>query len=206
VLTRAEVAGHEGAWLDLCAGPGGKARLLGGLAAQRGARLVAADVHEHRARLVAGALSGLPGGARALVADGTWPAWRPGAFGRVLADVPCSNLGSLRRRPEARWRRGEGDLPGLHVLQRALLTSALDATRAGGVTAYATCSPHLGETRDVLAGVLAARDDVEVLDAPALLAEVPELACPAPFERYAQFWPDRHGTDAIFIALLRRLG
>jgi 16S rRNA (cytosine967-C5)-methyltransferase len=204
-LTRAEIAGQEGAWLDLCAGPGGKARLLAGLAAQRDARLVAADVHEHRARLVAGALASLPA-ARPLVADGTCPAWRPGAFSRVLADVPCSNLGSLRRRPEARWRRGEHDLPGLRGLQRALLTSGLEATRPGGVAAYVTCSPHLGETREVLAEVLAGRADVAVLDAPALIPEVPQLACPAPFERYAQFWPDRHGTDAIFVALLRRLG
>jgi 16S rRNA (cytosine967-C5)-methyltransferase len=203
-LTRAEVDGQEGSWLDLCAGPGGKARLLAGLAAQRGARLVAADAHEHRAGLVAGALGGLPA-ARALVADGTCPAWSPGAFSRVLADVPCSNLGSLRRRPEARWRRGEDDLPRLRGLQRALLASALDATRPGGVTAYVTCSPHLGETRDVLAEVLTGRNDVAVLDAPALVPEVPELACPAPFARYAQFWPDLHGTDAIFIALLRRL-
>ncbi|HEX9064750.1 MAG TPA: RsmB/NOP family class I SAM-dependent RNA methyltransferase, partial [Streptosporangiaceae bacterium] len=203
-LARAEVAGEEGTWLDLCAGPGGKARLLGGLAAQRGARLVAADVHEHRARLVAGGLSVLPG-ARALAADGTRPAWRPAAFTRVLADVPCSGLGSLRRRPEARWRRGPDDLAGLRHLQRGLLASAIEATRPGGVTGYVTCSPHLGETREVLAEGLAGRDDVAVLDAPGLLPEVPELACPAPFERYAQFWPHPHGTDAIFVAVLRRL-
>ena len=203
-VARVEVSGPEGTWLDLCAGPGGKARLLAGLAAQRGARLAAADVHEHRAGLVAGALSVLPA-ARALVADGTRPAWRPGAFTRVLADVPCSGLGSLRRRPEARWRRGEDDLPGLRGLQRQLLSRAIEATRPGGVTAYVTCSPHLGETRDVLADVLAGRGDVAVLDAPALLPEVPGLACPAPFGRYAQFWPDAHGTDAIFLAILRRL-
>ncbi len=204
-LARAEISGPEGTWLDLCAGPGGKARLLAGLATQRGARLVGADVHEHRARLVADALSALPA-ARVLVADGTCPAWRPAAFTRVLADVPCSGLGSLRRRPEARWRRGEQDLPGLRELQRALLIQAIEAARPGGVIAYVTCSPHLGETREVLAGVLAGRKDVAVLDAPALLPEVPSLACPAPFERYAQFWPDPHGTDAIFVAILRRLG
>ncbi|MGI9009551.1 MAG: RsmB/NOP family class I SAM-dependent RNA methyltransferase [Streptosporangiaceae bacterium] len=204
-LARAGISGPEGTWLDLCAGPGGKARLLAGLAAQRGARLAAADVHEHRARLVADALSELPA-ARALAADGTCPAWRPRVFTRVLADVPCSGFGSLRRRPEARWRRSEDDLPGLQALQRSLLTTAIDATRPGGVTAYVTCSPLLAETRDVLAEVLAGRDDVAVLDAPALLAEVPDLACPAPFERYAQFWPDPHGTDAIFVAVLRRLG
>lgn len=203
-LARADVSGEERTWLDVCAGPGGKARLLAGLAAQQGARLAAADVHEHRAGLVSDALGALPA-ARALVADGTRPAWRSSAFSRVLADVPCTGLGSLRRRPEARWRRGEGDLAGLGSLQRALLSRAIEATRPGGVTAYVTCSPHLAETRDVLAEVLAGRDDVGVLDVPALLPEVPDLACPAPSERYAQFWPDRHGTDAIFVAILRRL-
>jgi 16S rRNA (cytosine967-C5)-methyltransferase len=72
------------------------------------------------------------------------------------------------------------------------------------VVAYVTCSPHLAETRDVLADVLAARADAEVLDAPALLPEVPGLRCPADGGQYAQFWPHRHGTDAIFLAVLRR--
>ena len=85
-----------------------------------------------------------------------------------------------------------------------LLTSALESARPGGVVAYVTCSPHLAETRDVLADVLPAHAGVEVLDAPAVLAEVPGLACADPHERFAQFWPHRHGTDAIFLALLRR--
>lgn len=204
-LTRADTGGHDRAWLDLCAGPGGKARLLAGLAAERGVVLVAADAHEHRARLAGEAVRGT-GSGRAVTADGTAPAWRPAAFDRVLADVPCSGLGSLRRRPEARWRRGPDDLAALGGLQRALLSSAIEATRPGGVLAYVTCSPHLAETRDVLGDVLASRADLEVLDCPALLAEVPGVGCREPDSRYAQFWPHRHGTDAIFVALLRRLG
>ena len=70
--------------------------------------------------------------------------------------------------------------------------------------AYVTCSPHLAETRDVVTDVLAGRDDVEVLDAPGVLPEVPGLRCPPPYGAFAQFWPHRHGTDAIFLALLRR--
>jgi 16S rRNA (cytosine967-C5)-methyltransferase len=221
-LSRVPVPGGEHAWLDLCAGPGGKARLLGGLAAERGAVLVAADLHEHRARLTGQALSRIratAGGrqdhderqagrvvARAVAADGLAPAWRPGVFDRVLADVPCTGLGSLRRRPEARWRRGPDDVETLHPLQTGLLRSALDAVRPGGVVAYVTCTPHLAETAGVIDDVLAGREDVEVLDAPALLPEVPDLRCLAPRERYAQFWPHRHGTDAIFIAVLRRTG
>jgi 16S rRNA (cytosine967-C5)-methyltransferase len=202
-LTRAENSGPDQAWLDLCAGPGGKAKLLAGIAAERGAHLLAADVHEHRARLAAEALHGT-GAARAVSADGTAPAWHLGAFDRVLADVPCSGLGSLRRRPEARWRRDAADIVALGDLQRALLASAIDATRPGGLVAYVTCSPHLAETRGVLDDILAARADLEVLDCPALLPEVPDLRCREPYSQYAQFWPHRHGTDAIFVAVLRR--
>jgi 16S rRNA (cytosine967-C5)-methyltransferase len=205
-LTRAGggAGAREGSvWLDTCAGPGGKARLLAGLAAGSGARLLAADVRPHRARLARAAAGGLPGAA-VVAADGTVPAWRPASFGQVLADVPCSGLGALRRRPEARWRRSPGDIAALGPLQRALLSAALDAARPGGVVAYVTCSPHVAETRDVVADVLARRDDAEVLDAPAVLAEVPGLRCPGLNGRFAQFWPHRHGTDAIFVALLRR--
>jgi 16S rRNA (cytosine967-C5)-methyltransferase len=92
----------------------------------------------------------------------------------------------------------------LAALQRRLLEAALDSARPGGVVAYVTCSPHLAETRAVVAAVLAGRGDAELLDAPAVLSEVPDLQCPQPYARYAQFWPHRHGTDAIFLALLRR--
>jgi 16S rRNA (cytosine967-C5)-methyltransferase len=237
-LARVAPAGApDDRWLDLCAGPGGKARLLAGLAGTTGARLLAADVRPHRARLLRAAVSGIPGTAvpgssvpasaasvggavpaggvvvagavpavGVVVADGTVPAWRPGAFGRVLADVPCSGLGALRRRPDARWRRSPADVAALGPLQRALLAAALDSAGPGGVVAYVTCSPHVAETREVVADVLADRDDVEVLDAPAVLPEVPGLRCPDPHGSFAQFWPHRHGTDAIFLALLRRRG
>jgi 16S rRNA (cytosine967-C5)-methyltransferase len=198
--------GSEGQrWLDLCAGPGGKARLLAGLAAGQGARLLAVDRHEHRAELAAEAVSRIKV-AQVVTADGLEPSWRPGSFDRVLADVPCSGLGSLRRRPEVRWRRDPGDLAALGRLQRGLLDAAIHSAGRGGVVGYVTCSPHLAETRQVLADVIAAHRQVEVLDAPAVLSEVPDLRCPAPYSRYAQFWPHRHGTDAIFVALLRLTG
>jgi 16S rRNA (cytosine967-C5)-methyltransferase len=202
-LTRADAHGRDSRWLDLSAGPGGKARLLAGLAAGREARLLAADVRPHRARLVRAATAGT-GRAGVVVADGTVPAWPRGTFDRVLADVPCSGLGALRRRPEARWRRTAADVAELGALQRGLLAAALDSARPGGVVAYVTCSPHLAETRGIVAAVLAARGGVEVIDAPALLPEVPGLRCPAADGLYAQFWPHRHGTDGIFLALLRR--
>jgi 16S rRNA (cytosine967-C5)-methyltransferase len=201
-LARVSVEGPDGSWLDVCAGPGGKARLLAGLAATASARLLAAEVREHRARLVKSAVAPTGSGG-VVVADGTRAPWRPGGFDRVVADVPCSGLGSLRRRPEARWRRTPADILGIGALQRGLLRSALDAARPGGVVAYVTCSPHPAETQDVIGDVLADRGDVEVLDAPAVLAEVPQLRCGTD-GRYAQFWPHRHGTDAIFLGLLRR--
>jgi len=203
------VTGDDQLWLDLCAGPGGKARLLSGLAAARGARLVASDIHPHRARRVLDTLRRAGGGTPAvLAADGRQVPWRPGTFDRVLADVPCSGLGSLRRRPEARWRKAPADVAELAGLQRELLTAAIDSVRPGGVVAYVTCSPHLAETRDVVTAVAQSRDDITILDAPAVLPEVPALRSPDPKSpespRFAQFWPHRHGTDAIFLALLRR--
>ncbi|GAA3733890.1 16S rRNA (cytosine967-C5)-methyltransferase [Spinactinospora alkalitolerans] len=201
-LTRVAVEGSDARWLDMCAGPGGKAALLGGLAGQRDARLLAAEVQPARARLVAGAVErSVRDAARTVVADSTRPAWRAGAFDRVLVDAPCTGMGALRRRPEARWRRTPGTAAELAPLQRDLLHRALDAARSGGVVAYVTCSPHLAETRDIVAAVRAERSDTEPVRAADHLAEVPDVAV----GDHAQFWPHRHGTDAMFLALLRKL-
>ena len=197
----APVEGRDALWADLCAGPGGKAGLLSAVAAGRGARLLAADLQPHRAALVARAVGG---GAGVVVADGTIPAWRPGSFDRVLVDVPCTGLGALRRRPEARWRRGPEAVAELGPVQRDLLRHALDAVRPGGVVAYVTCSPHLAETRVVVDDVLEGRGDVERLDAVAVLRSVAPALTGLGEGPYAQFWPHRHGTDALFLALLRR--
>ncbi|ARQ71764.1 RsmB/NOP family class I SAM-dependent RNA methyltransferase [Streptomyces marincola] len=201
-LANAPLTGRDARWLDGCAGPGGKAALLAALAAERGAALVAAEKQPHRARLVARALAGNPGPAHAVVADGTRPAWRPGTFDRVLVDVPCTGLGALRRRPEARWRRRPEDLDRLTALQRDLLRGALAAVRPGGVVGYATCSPHLAETRLVVGDVLKGLDGigVERVDARPLLPGVPALG-EGPD---VQLWPHLHGTDAMYLSLLRR--
>ncbi|TYB67836.1 rRNA cytosine-C5-methyltransferase [Nonomuraea sp. PA05] len=227
-LTRVPVGGDgDELWLDMCAGPGGKAGLLDAIAdhgdvaglrneADRrdgvslpdtsgddvsgafpgGARVLAADVQYHRARLVWETTRS----ASVVTADGTEPAWRPGVFDRVMLDAPCTGLGALRRRPEARWRRDPAGIADLGKLQRRLLETALDAVRPGGVVAYVTCSPHLAETKVVVGDVLARRKDAEQLDARAYLPEVEALG-DGP---HAQFWPHRHGTDAMFLALLRK--
>lgn len=187
-------------WLDLCAGPGGKAALLRGLAGERGADLVANERLPHRAGLVRSSLRAYPDPKAVVAGDGRAAPWRPETFDRVLADVPCTGLGALRRRPESRWRRQPSDLETLVPLQRTLLTSAVESVRPGGVVAYVTCSPHPDETTGIVEHLLDVRDDVVALDAAALLAEVAEQ--PGPF---VQLWPHRHGTDAMFIAVLRRV-
>ncbi|MER7909299.1 transcription antitermination factor NusB [Streptomyces sp. NPDC096068] len=199
-LANAPVEGPDARWLDGCAGPGGKAALLAALAAERGAALLASEKQPHRARLVERALAGNPGPYQVIAADGTRPPWRPGSFDRVLMDVPCSGLGALRRRPEARWRRRPDDLDGFAPLQRALLTEALSAVRVGGVVGYATCSPHLAETRVVVDDVLKKTGGAELIDARPLLPGVPALG-EGPD---VQLWPHLHGTDAMYLALLRR--
>ncbi|MFF5285505.1 MULTISPECIES: RsmB/NOP family class I SAM-dependent RNA methyltransferase [Streptomyces] len=199
-LANAPVEGSDARWLDGCAGPGGKAALLGALAAERGAFLLASEKQPHRARLVERALAGNPGPYQVIAADGTRPPWLPGSFDRVLMDVPCSGLGALRRRPEARWRRRPEDLDGFAPLQRALLTEALSAVRVGGVVGYATCSPHLAETRVVVDDVLKKVGGAELIDARPLLPGVPELGDGPD----VQLWPHLHGTDAMYLALLRR--
>ncbi len=205
----APVDADAGRWLDLCAGPGGKAALLGSLAAERGARLTAVEIAPHRARMVEAAVAGMP--AEVVRADGrevgSHERLPEGVFDRVLLDAPCTGLGSLRRRPEARWRRQPSDLAALTRLQRELLGAALRAVRPGGVVVYATCSPHVVETRVTVAEALSRwtstveRQVAEQLDARAVLpAGMPALGeGPA-----VQLWPHRHGTDGMFLALLRR--
>ncbi len=199
-LAAAPLEGPDKRWLDGCAGPGGKAALLAGIAAQRGAALLAGEKQPHRAGLVAKALAGTPGPYQVIVADGLRPPWRPGSFDRVLMDVPCTGLGALRRRPEARWRRRPEDLAGFATLQRELLRTALESVRTGGVVAYVTCSPHLAETRAVVDDILSGRGGAELIDARPLLPGVPALG-EGPD---VQLWPHLHGTDAMYLAMLRR--
>ncbi|WP_300019654.1 RsmB/NOP family class I SAM-dependent RNA methyltransferase [Pseudonocardia sp.] len=195
-LTRARLTGEDtGRWLDLCAGPGGKAVLLGALAALDDMTVDAVEVGEQRADLVRRAVDGLP--VTVHTADGRAAPLAADAYDRVLVDAPCTGLGALRRRPEARWRRRPEDVAGLAKLQRELLAAALRHVRPGGVVAYVTCSPHLAETHGVF--TRAARG-AEVLDARVYLPGVPDLG-DGPT---VQLWPHRHGTDAMFLGLLRR--
>ena len=203
-LLAAPIEGRDTRWLDLCAGPGGKAGLLGSIAALRGAEVTAVEVAEHRARLVEQATAGLP--VTVLPMDGRTVGRDPDlpeeSFDRVLVDAPCTGLGSLRRRPEARWRRTPDDLPPLTRLQRELLVAALRAVRPGGVVAYVTCSPHVVETQvTVTEGARRSGVEADFVDArPLLPPGMPGLGAGPT----VQLWPHRHGTDAMFLAVLRR--
>ena len=185
-----------GRWLDLCAGPGGKAALMGALARIDSAHVDAVEVSPHRAALIEKTVSDLPVDVH--VADGRNPGVGEG-FDRVLVDAPCSGLGALRRRPEARWRKSEADIAELNQLQFELLSSALNLVRPGGVVIYSTCSPDLRETRGIVDR--AVRElGAEELDAHALIPDMGDVG----HEKSVQMWPHRHGTDAMFFAALRR--
>ena len=206
-LTRAPLNRDDaGRWMDLCAGPGGKTAFLGSWAQGDSAAVDAVELAPHRATLVENSTKGLP--VRVHTGDGRDVSSIAGldvpadGFDRVLVDAPCSGLGALRRRPEARWRKAATDIPELVSLQRELLRSAIKATAPGGVVVYSTCSPHLKETSAVVRFV-AEETGMETLD---LFDILPELAgvgdsADGPF---VQMWPHKHGTDAMFIAALRK--
>ncbi|GAB3177526.1 transcription antitermination factor NusB [Nesterenkonia halophila] len=221
-----DVAGER--WLDLCAGPGGKAALLAALAAQQEAWLLANEPADHRAELVRQALDAVDSEAWDLrTGDGrTVGDDDLGAFDRILLDAPCTGLGALRRRPEARWRRSPSDLAELTVLQSELLDAAVDVLAPGGLLAYVTCSPHAAETVVQVDDVLRRHPELQLLDAhdPMAMVALPEgarlaAASPAPSttpdgsetgaavadrSRMVQLWPHVTGTDAMFFALLHR--
>lgn len=206
VLTAVEVPGVERTWVDLCAGPGGKTALLAGLAQAKDVAVVANEVAAHRVELVRDSVKAVAENVTVIQGDGRdFGPRHPGKADRVLVDVPCSGLGSLRRRPEARWRKTPADLSDLTPLQNDLLISGIAATKAGGVVAYATCSPHLSETRALVNAVLQKRNDLELLDAVAVAQRV---AVDATHDfgtgPYLQLWPDRDNTDAMFLALIRK--
>ncbi|MDL9935801.1 transcription antitermination factor NusB [Gordonia sp. ABSL1-1] len=201
-VTVAELDGDDtGRWLDMCAGPGGKAALIGALADIDGAHLDAIEVSEHRADLIRKVVAEMPVEVR--VADARDAGLEPG-FDRILLDAPCSGLGSLRRRPEARWRRSPADVVELVVLQRELLTEALRLVRPGGIVVYSTCSPHPAETLEVIASVVADVDGARQIDARPLVTVGALGESNLGDGPHVQLWPHLHGTDAMFLAAVTR--
>lgn len=207
-LSRARPIVKGERWLDLCAGPGGKTALLAAEARLGGATVVANEPVPARAGLVRRAVAALPEPPVVWERDGTTVGdTEPSSFDRILVDAPCTGLGALRRRPEARWRKAPSDVAELVDLQQRLIDSAVAALKPGGVLAYVTCSPHVGETRGQVQGALRRwPDTLEQLDAQAVLREITgdAIALGAP-DAAVQLWPHRNSTDAMFVALFRKL-
>jgi 16S rRNA (cytosine967-C5)-methyltransferase len=190
-------------WLDMCAGPGGKAALLAALASQSGASLVANEVQEHRAKLVDQALRPF-NDVEVTVLDGrTIGELTPDTYDRIIVDAPCSGLGALRRRPEARWRKSSEDLKTLTQLQFELLESAAKALKSGGSLLYVTCSPHVSETTAIIDKAQRVLG-LKVLDLTTVLnAKFMDNSLPKG-RKTVQLYTHRDNTDCMFMAMLTK--
>jgi len=207
-LSRAKPIEAGEQWLDLCAGPGGKAALLAAEAIAGGATLTANELVPARAELVRKALAVFGDAApEVLELDGVGVgSSHPSTFDRILLDAPCTGLGALRRRPEARWRKTPRDVAQLSGLQSNLINSAIEALKPGGILAYVTCSPHLAETKVIVEAAFKKWGlAIERIDTAAVLAGVTREPLDLPESPSVQLWPHRHATDAMFIQLIRKV-
>ena len=184
-------------WLDLCAGPGGKAALLSSIARERGITFAANEISQARAELVKQVVHG----DRVMVSDGRSIGLSDEKFDAILIDAPCTGLGALRRRPEVRWRRTLQDLRALTQLQRELVDSAIQALNPGGVLGYATCSPHLAETSIQIADIRKKHSDLQQIMVDDFL---PSSLHDATRDGAMSLWTHKHGTDAMYLALFRK--
>ena len=199
--------GSDQKWLDLCAGPGGKAALMAALGRQRGAQLIANEVSSHRAKLVEDSVKALDN-VQVVCDDGTQFPRPETGFDRVLVDAPCTGLGALRRHPESRYRSRNETIPDVTDLQARLLHRALEVCRPGGLVVYATCSPHPAETTFLVQRVLKERGDAQLLELTPVLKQLidPEawpqgLGCA---DKYLQLWPHIHASDAMFAVVITK--
>ena len=191
-------AADGSSWLDLCAGPGGKAALLSSIARERNIQFTANEISAARAELV----SQVVHGDRVLVLDGRTIGSLSEKFDAILIDAPCTGLGALRRRPEVRWRRTLQDLRALTALQRELIASAVSALNVGGVLGYATCSPHLAETSIQVADIKKKFGNVEQISVKPF---IPRNLEGGVREEAMSLWTHRSGTDSMYLALFKKV-
>ena len=177
-------------WLDLCAGPGGKAAYLSALLKRDGGSLLANEISNERAKLVSQVMHH----GEVNVCDGRSMPDELGKFDRILLDAPCTGIGALRRRPEVRWRRNLQDLKNLTQLQSELLESASRLVSPGGIIAYVTCSSHQAETKFQIRSFLKQHSNFTRISVQDERADI---------DGDLQLWPHRDGTDAMFLSLLR---
>lgn len=183
--------------LDLCAGPGGKAALLSNIANENGQKFFANEISEIRSGLV----QQVARNSTVWCGDGRDISKRDEEFDAVIADVPCTGLGALRRRPEVRWRRSLQDLRSLTQLQSELVDGALSVLKAGGIFGYATCSPHYAETSAQVRVILKTHSDLEQVDIKSFL---PANLKNAERDGALSLWTSVHETDSMFLALFRK--
>ena len=197
VATVFAAAASGESWLDLCAGPGGKAALLSSIAKQRDIAFTANEFSAPRADLVKKVVHG----SRVWCGDGREISSHGERFDAILIDAPCTGLGALRRRPEVRWRRSLSDLRELTLLQRELIDSAASVLNPGAMLGYATCSPHLAETTVQVLDILKKYPELEQIE---ISQYLPENLHDAVRGKSMSLWTHKHGTDAMFLALFRK--
>ena len=194
----ATAAAEKMTWLDICAGPGGKAALLASIAKVEGKVFTANELSKPRSALV----SQVVDGARVWTGDARLIKSHGETFDAILADVPCTGLGALRRRPEVRWRRSVVDLRALTELQREIAEASIGVLNVGGIFGYATCSPHLAETRIAVADILRKHPELRKID----IAEyLPSNLEGATSDGAMALWTHRHATDSMFLALFEKV-
>ena len=193
----ARVTASAAKTLDLCAGPGGKAALLSHICDVSGRDFVANEISEPRAKLVKNVI----GKYGVIVGDGREIASHGETFDAIIADVPCTGLGALRRRPEVRWRRTIKDLAPLLQLQIELSDAAISVLNAGGYFGYATCSPHFAETTGQVKQILKKHPELSLVDITPFL---PVTLTDATRESALSLWGHRHQTDSMFLAIFQK--
>ena len=200
-LTLLAVGNKSGRWLDMCSGPGGKSAVIQAGIRDQGGQLDCLEPNPQRAELVREALD--PNGpGEVIVAYGQEA--KANSYDAILLDAPCSGLGSVRRKPESRWRKKPEQLPQLVKIQGELLDAGIAALKSGGYLLYSTCSPLVQETNAQIKAVLDRHKDLELVNANQVLSELsPELKL-NPDRKTVQLWTHLHGTDAMFMAILRK--
>ena len=200
-LVAAELAALAGRTLDMCSGPGGKSAILQGRIRAAGGDLDCMEPQEHRAELVRQALGTDPIGT-VIVAPGQQA--DQNSYDTILLDAPCSGLGSVRRKPESRHRKKQSQLASLSSVQRELLEASHAALKSGGVLVYATCSPLIEETITPVQDALAKHPDLELVDLKPIMKAISPALHLNESRKTIQLWTQLHGTDAMFMAALRK--
>ena len=195
IFATVSASAHD--WLDLCAGPGGKAALISSIAALGDHTFTANEISVPRANLVSQVVEF----GQVIVGDGRAIAESGRTFDAILADVPCTGLGALRRRPEVRWRRTLADLRTLTDLQIELSNAAIAALNPSGFFAYVTCSPHLAETKFQVSAILKQHPELEKVD---LRPFFPAGLVSSTDDGSLLLWPQIHNTDAMFMTIFQK--